>query len=412
VGGQADVLVVGAGSFGLNTADHLVEMGLTVRVVERDRIAGATSTCGAGFVGTWGSGMVHGLGAPEVELELYGVDFYSKLHDERPSFPLRGAGMLYFATDRRGWETRLAPIAESTLVPGAEVLGPQACAERGMILDADHVSGGVYHPQPVQVGASGAVRALGERLRDRGVPIQERTAVTDLIVEGGRIVGVQTEAGRILADRVVLATAVWTNLLLRGHAPPLPYAPLGAVRITTEPLGVSGHMPMLMVPEVGGWIREEAGGLRWGAPYLGNHRRALLEVDPPERFSEMPTDWIGELEALRGRLGKAIPPLADYKEWTYAEGFPCYSPDRLPLLGPVPGIEGLFVVAADAEMGVTHGPGFGRELARLVAGQPTGPGIAERYRVDRFGPELADPTRIADDLRSRREELDRVALQG
>ncbi|MGH2937688.1 MAG: NAD(P)/FAD-dependent oxidoreductase [Solirubrobacterales bacterium] len=408
---NVDVLVVGAGSFGLNTAHHLVEAGLTVHVLERDRIAAATSTCGAGFVGTWAAGMVHGLDAPEVEMELYGADFYSRLHEERPTFALRKAGMLYYATDQEGWDTRLRPIAESTLVPGAEVLDAKGCAERGMVLDADHILGGVYHPQPIQVVAAEAIRVLGESLRDRGVEIRERTAVTDLIVEGGRIVGVETEAGRTMADRVVLTTAVWTNLLLRGHAAPLPYAPLGAIRITTEPLGLPEEMPMLMVPEVDAWIREEAGGFRWGGRYLGDHRMSLLDRDPPERFSELPTDWIGEMETLRRRLAKSIPPLAGYKDWTYAEGFPCYTPDKRPLLGPIPEIEGLFVIAGDGEMGITHGPGFGRELARQVAGLPTGPGIAERYRPDRFGSEYGSPRQVADELRRRREELDEMALE-
>jgi glycine/D-amino acid oxidase-like deaminating enzyme len=43
---------------GVSCAHHLHERGATVRLVERDGIAQATTTCAAGFIAFWGGGWV------------------------------------------------------------------------------------------------------------------------------------------------------------------------------------------------------------------------------------------------------------------------------------------------------------------------------------------------------------------
>lgn len=73
-------------------------------------------------------------------------------------------------------------------------------------------------------------------------------------------------------------------------------------------LAIPSTMPMLMA-QVGAWIREEHGGLRWGCLYQGAHRDALLDIAPPERVEEMPMDGLHETEEVGRQLSKAIPVL-------------------------------------------------------------------------------------------------------
>jgi glycine/D-amino acid oxidase-like deaminating enzyme len=406
---EVDVLVVGGGSFGLNTANHLNQLGVEVRVVERDRLAGATTTCGAGFIAYFAGGMVADWGPEEVALEGYAIDYYTKLYEERGGYSFLNPGMLFIATSQAAWDSRLQPIVDyAENIPGAEVLDAESAAKRGEVVDPEHIVGGVYHPQPIQMIAGDALRALGERLREEGVQVDERLEVTDLIVDDGRIRGVETEDGPIRARRVVLATAMWTNTLLRGHADPVAYAPLGVVRINTEPLGLPETMPMIMVPEEDVWIRQEKGALRYGCRYGGNHRDALLDHDPPERLREMPTDGIRAVEKIAAQLSAAVPPLGRYEEFSYIEGYPCYTPDKLPILGPIESVEGLYVLTGDGETGITHGPGFGRELARMIAGEA--PEIdVDRYRPDRFGAGWPTARAVADEIRGRRPQFEQVA---
>ncbi|MGH2937847.1 MAG: NAD(P)/FAD-dependent oxidoreductase [Solirubrobacterales bacterium] len=403
---EVDVLIVGGGSFGLNTANHLNQLGIETRVVERDRLAGATTTCGAGFVGFFSAGLAANWGPEEVALESYAIDYYTHLYEKIGGYSFRNPGMLFLATNQEAWSGRMKPIIDyAEKIPGAEVLDPAGVAKRGEIVDADHVVGGVYHPQAIQMVTGEALLALGERLREEGVQVDERLEVSGLDVSDGRIRGVETEDGPIRARRVVLATAMWTNTLLRGHADPVANAPLGVVRINTEPLGLPETMPMIMVPEEDVWIRQEAGALRFGARYGGNHRDAMLDIDPPAQIKEMPMDGIRQVEKIAEQLAPAIPPLRQYKEFDYIEGYPCYTPDQLPILGPIDGVEGLYVFTGDAECGITHGPGGGRELARMLAGEPAEIDIT-RYRPNRFDQVWPSARGVAEELRSRRPEIE------
>lgn len=389
---QPEVIVIGAGAFGLSAAHHLAERGMRVLVLERDRIAGATSTCGAGFIGMWGCGMVPELGENELHAERYGGRFYSELHHRRPQFSLREAGMLFIGLDQAGYERFIQPIADCDTIEGMEVLDAAATAERGQILDGGHVYGSVFHPGIVQVVARDAIRALGAELRDGGrVEIREHTPVTGLDVRDGRIRGVRTETETIECPRVVLATAMWTNGLLAGHATALAYAPMGALRITTGPLGIPPTMPMLMVTQVGVWIREEQGGLRWGCLYQGAHRDALLDVEPPERIEEMPMDGLRATEAVGHELARAIPVLGRYTDFSYRDGYPCYTPDKASLFGPVPEVDGLWAITGDTENGITHAPGYGRALAQMLTGESPELDV-DRYRLDRFRDTMPAPT--------------------
>jgi len=62
------------------------------------------------------------------------------------------------------------------------------------------------------------------------------------------------------------------------------------------------------------------------------------------------------------------------------------TPDRTFLAGPVPGADGLYVIAGDNEMGVTHGPGLGRLMAEVIDAGGSDWVDASRYRLDRFEP--------------------------
>jgi sarcosine oxidase subunit beta len=365
---------------------------MRVLLLERDRIAAATSACGAGFIGLWGCGMVPELGENELAAERYGTRFYTELHRRRPQFSFRAAGMLFIGLDRDGYDRFIQPIADCDTIEGMEVLDAEQTAERGQILDVEHVYGGVYHPGIIQVVARDAIRALGAELRDGGdVEIREHTPVASLDVRDGRIAGVHTEGETIACPRVVLATAMWTNGLLAEHAAPLAYAPMGALRITTGPIGIPPTMPMLMVTQVGAWIREEQGGLRWGCLYRGAHRDALLDVAPPERVEEMPMDGLRETEAVGRALSKAIPALGRYTDFSYRDGYPCYTPDKASLFGAVPEVDGLWAITGDAESGITHAPGYGRALAQSIVGE-TPELDMDRYRLDRFRDTMPRPS--------------------
>jgi glycine/D-amino acid oxidase-like deaminating enzyme len=211
---------------------------------------------------------------------------------------------------------------------------------------------------------------------------------------------VATEQGDIDTDTVVVATALWSNALLRTIDTRLPYAPLGAMRVTTEPIGVPGTCPMLFFPEQShAWLREERGGLLFGGALGGSFRDALLGVEsPPDRLEQAPEDGVTQTRRLGEALGAMLPVLSQYRDFNTAWGTPCYTTDGRALLGGVPGYDGLYVMTGDNEAGITHAPGFGRAMAELITTGNPFVDIAA-FEVGRFGDTFASEVEVATAMR-------------
>lgn len=392
---SADVIVVGGGIFGAAAALHLVMEGAgDVLLLERDRVGQATSAAGAGFIDPWAAGSNPHLGPEELAVEKYGLQFYAQLMQDHPEVAYLRNGCLWVATDEEQW-SRLTPILDYPSVP-TEVLEPNDIATVTEVVNAEAVVRGVFHPGSGQVSAAGATRALAAEFRRSGGRLEERRPVESLVVEDDRVVGVQTAIGRVLSDRVVLAAGAWSNELLAPNAVFLPMVPLVVSRIVTEPLDVPESTPPLFVPgvaegedEVGYlYLRGEQSRLLWGAHYLSPPRTLFVDAPVAERFDQLPLDGIEELKRAAQRAASVVPLLGRYRSVTVAHGAPCYTADNRSLIGAVPELEGLFVLAGCNEMGVTHAPGFGKVTAELIVSGTSSLTSVSAWRPDRFDGEL------------------------
>ncbi len=381
---NCDVIVIGAGVLGCSVALHLLdEGGGDVVVLERDGAGQATSAAGAGFIGPWSGSWDPRCGEEELAVERYGLEYYAALHEDGHEFGYRANGNLYLAGSEKQWE---AQCSRALAASGAQQLTAAEVAEiTGGVVAESGVFAGVWHPSGGQVSAAAATRVMSELYRQRGGRLETRLPVRRLLVADGRAQGVETTRGTIRADRVVLAAGAWTNALLRPLDVFLPIAPLVASRVVTEPLDVPPTMPTIMIGEIPFYVREERGGLLWGSKFTAAPRRAFVDRDPPERFDQLPLDGYLEMGEALAPATAFVPRLADAQSATVAFGAPTYTPDGRSCVGPVPGVEGLYVVGGCNEAGVTHAPGFGRVLAELIVSGAPRLCSLDALALDRFG---------------------------
>lgn len=75
------------------------------------------------------------------------------------------------------------------------------------------------------------------------------------------------------------------------------------------------------------------------------------------------------------------------------------TPDARPLLGPVPGLDGLIVAAGFSGMGFKIAPAVGESIAGLIAGPPPGSVDVAPFRPSRFdeGTPIEAPNPYSDD---------------
>ncbi|MBN9622883.1 MAG: FAD-binding oxidoreductase, partial [Actinobacteria bacterium] len=219
---ETKVVVVGGGVLGTSAAIHLLRAGVGhVTLVERDGVAQGTSGAGAGFVAPWSLGSPDECGAEEAALADYAIDFYRELNAARPEAPYRQRGCLWMAQTERDW-----PSVERRHTEGpadSRIVEPEEIEKlTGGVVRAAGILRGVYHPSSAQISAERATRALAALFAAEGGTLRERTPVRGLVVEDGRIAGVDTAHGRIEADRVVIAAGAWTNAVLAELGQSLP----------------------------------------------------------------------------------------------------------------------------------------------------------------------------------------------
>lgn len=243
-------------------------------------------------------------------------------------------------------------------------LGPAGSAQRFERLSADELRA----LEPAVAGdIVGGVIAHGERrvrpellsaglqraLVARGVEVLERTPVARLARDGAAW-RVQGPGGAWRADAVILASGVESARLLAGHGVRLPIAAAKGYSRTYAPDPTGPRRPLYLedqkvsVSVYDGGVRI-SGTLELGARDLSISARRLAAITaatqralPGWRMPDAPRDWAG-MRSL--------------------------SPDGLPYIGAVPGLDGLHLATAHATLGITLGPVTGQLLAdRLLDG--------------------------------------------
>jgi sarcosine oxidase subunit beta len=370
----ADAVVVGGGTVGGWCAYFLRRSGLErVVVVEKDRLGQGASSRAAGIVRSQGGTRW------AVELAEWTRRFYLSQQAELgvdSGFTRQGYFLPCFtAADVAAAETRLEMQHAAGLdvqwldSAGADLVNPTMAP--GCTLGGTYFDGDGYITPPRNVLAYAVAMALV------GVEVREDTAFTGLRVESGRVTRVETSAGPIATNRVVLTGG--PKLAAIGALAGI-RIPVGGVRhqvAVTEPHPdfEPSRMPMVFDLVAGLYWRPEEGGLLFGMSNPDEPEGKAREVDVPY------------LEKMRQRLAELVPAtegLGLRRTWAATIDF---TPDHLPILGPAITDDGPIdgvTVAAPGGHGMMWGPGVARAAADLaLTGTTTVTDCAE-LGLDRF----------------------------
>jgi sarcosine oxidase subunit beta len=352
----ADVVIVGAGIVGASIAWHLARSGCRdVLLLEREAHQGRGSTGKSmGGVRAQFSTDVN------IRLSLYSIPFYARFEDET-GHPCgyRPHGYLFVATSARHLDylqanhvrQRALGLREVTLLAPRDVCGilPQ--------IHADDIVGGSYCPTDGFVDPYSVMTGFTQSAVDFGVRLRKRTTVQAIEVSGGRVIGVRTREGRIASRNVVLAAGAWAAPLAKTAGVDLPVAPHRRMLVPTEPFaGLPGRLPMVIDMGTGFHFRPEGRG------YL------LAWEDSTEPPCNEPVFDRRFVERVLAKAAERVPVFADLavnpaKGWA---GLYEMSPDKHGILGPVSGVDGLWLANGFSGHGVMHAPATGRILADLI----------------------------------------------
>jgi len=389
---RADLVVIGAGTIG-GWASWFARSDGAARVVvlERGLTGMGASSRAAGIVRAQGGTLT------TVALGRWSVDFYNRqqaLIGTDSGF--RELGYLILAVtdqEERAGRERVAMQQAAGLT--VRWLSAGEASDLIPTLSGDGHRGGSFLETDGYVDPHRNVRAYSLAIQAVGVDLRERTAFTGLVTSPGdggvrRVVAVETSAGRIETDRVILTGGPSLRAVGRVAGVRIP---AGAVRHTVcvlEPHAAFAVQRQPMVFDIGEglyWRLEEDGILfGWSNP-----------DDPPGVARSV--DW-AFYERMRARLDELVPAtrgLGIRKIWAATIDF---TPDHLPILGPgllADGtrIDGLTIASASGH-GMMWGPGVARVAADLALRGTTELTDVSELGLDRFDAEgrsrlAADP---------------------
>jgi sarcosine oxidase subunit beta len=351
------VIVVGGGLMGLSAAFHMrrADRQARVTVLERARVGDAASSASAAGVRAMGRDPAERAIALESLGRWPGLD-----RELEAKTGYRRGGGLRIALDDAGWSEARAAVGEQR-ADGVPVELVDAGTAHGLApgLSPD-CRGGVHCPIDGQAEAVATVHAWATAARRVGARIEEGVGADALVIEASRVVAVvRSDGARLPCDTVLVAGGAWTALLLAKIGVRLPLRGRGLQMLLTD------VAPARLAPVVGCFGRPlSLKQLADGAYLIGGGWPARVPDEAVNRWEVVDDSVRGSLEIARA----VYPPLgarAVARSWAGIEAF---TPDDLPVLGPVPGIDGLLVAAGFSGHGFALVPTVGDVLARLALG--------------------------------------------
>jgi len=368
------IVVVGGGLMGLSAAFHLrrADPGARVAVLERDHVGAAASGASAAGV------RVLGRDRAERPLALASLARWPELDRElEATTGYRRGGGLRAALDATAWDAAPAWLAEQR-ADGVPVELVDAAAARklapGIALSC---AGAVYCAIDGQADAMATVRAFAAAAKRVGARLEEGVGARGLVIEHGRVVAVERgDGGREGCDVAILTGGAWTATLLSAAGVRLAIETRALQMLLTEPA------PAALTPVVSAFDRKlSLKQLDDGAYLIGGGWPARITDHGANRYEMLDESVKGSLETARA-VYPALTGRALARRWAGLEAF---TSDDLPVIGPVPGIEGLLVAVGFSGHGFALSPVIGDLLARLASGREAdlGSGLTFRHLPER-----------------------------
>ena len=359
---SADVVVIGAGVVGCSVAWYLAREGVKVTLLEREAIGSGASAHATGSLSLLGAEFSPGASFqmarasyaefPQIVRELESATGIDLLYQRRPSLRLalddEEADLI---KDLMVWQQ---PHVSMHWIDAQEVRSIEPRLSHSIV-------GAVYEHESAQLDSYRFNLALARGAELKGASILYRE-VTGLIASGSQISGVRTASGDVHCGTVVVASGTWSRAFTPWLGFPVPVRPMKGERLLLnypgEPLPV-----LISSPKRGHMISRTDGFTSVGS--TGGRDYDQKELFWGEEFDRQPTST-ARLELLQ-RAVDVFPDLERAELVQQLAGSRPLSPDSKPIVGPVPGLEGVLLATGHTTKGIHLGPITGRIITDYIS---------------------------------------------
>ena len=365
-----DAIVIGGGVIGVSIAFHLSKRGKHVLLIEKnDLAAGASGSCDQQIILQSKNPGVH------LKLALLSAELYQDLEQEldhdieyKPS-----GGMILIETqeEMQVMQDFVARQRETGLQ--VDIL-PREDAVKLQPGLAEHIVGATYSPQDAEVNPLEVTLAFAKAAKKLGTEVLLETEVIGLTINGDCVEGVITEKSTFYADTVINAAGAWAPEIGRMVGLNIPITPRRGQIAITEPCAPFLKKVMLSAqyivakyhPEILKNAPSRAMQLGVGLA-LSQTQKGNILIGATREFVGYDTtvSYDGMREILKNAT-RLVPSLKQMNLIRVMAGLRPYTPDGLPLLGWVEGLEGFFMAAGHEGDGIALSPVTGKLISELI----------------------------------------------
>jgi len=375
-----DVIVIGGGVIGTSVAYHLARLGAKrVLLLERQTIGAGTTSQSSGILRT------HYSVRENVELARRSWnafnDFAAYLQDEEASCGLVKCGYLISAAEGDKLEPLRASLQQQQ-EQGVRVdyLDRRAAAALLPIASFDDAALIGFEPDAGFADAYLVAMSFAKGARRGGVKVKEGVAVERLVMEGSRVVGVATSAGAFACDTLVSTQNIWTTELGAWVHTGMPVVPERHAVLALECPAAPYTYAMPVFKDLSSpgmlYCRSYGGKQMLVSEGLVGEKLAVLDAEQ----GDVPLDYVAEIGAQVAGRFPSYEEAGLASSWT---GVYDVTPDWNPVLGRLPGVDGLVMGFGFSGHGFKLSPTVGLVLAQEALGLPTEVSLAP-YSIERF----------------------------
>ena len=383
-----DHIIIGGGVLGLSIAYYFARDSRdSVLVLERNELAGSASSKAAGLV------LQASSKPPNTPLAKLTREIVPQLEEETGDpVGFHDVGSIRIAaSDARVEELKsVEQNASGNDIPFVH-LSHEEARRKAEWLDVTTSNRITFFPGDGYVDPYLLGHAYGRAARNRGVQIRTRTAVNDMMIDSGAVVGVRCSSGEVSGGSIIDAAGAWASVISAQAGYPLPMTPTRShYWITAADKVYGGEFPVVLLPDCQAYMRPEVGGM-----IIGVQEKSSATFDardlPDDINTFSPTQGEEHWDVIGGAM-EAIsvffPAVMEAEFSHYVSGLSTYTPDGKILLGAIPGVRNFFTAAGCCGNGIALSAGIGSAISALVRNEQPAFDIAP-FAPDRFG--LVDP---------------------
>jgi glycine/D-amino acid oxidase-like deaminating enzyme len=344
---------------------QLASRGARVVVLERERLGNGSTGRAAGLLGQLRGNVEH------TRMLIDGVQIVRRLEKTAgvEIFVQTGSMRIAETPERAAEIVALVEMGKS-IGFGIDRLSTADVARRLPYMRTDDVIEACYCPTDGHIQPAELVSAYLKVGRERGVVYKTQTPVTDILVDGGRVRGVNAVDGQYHAPVVVNAGGPWSYLNAEMAEAVLPTAAIGHYYLTTRPdpaHPVDRHSPAVRDRHLRLYTRPEGGGLIVGIydaePELHDMRRLPADFDMSRMKAARDSIQVARLlEAANERF----PWINERTAMSITTGIMTFTPDARPFCGKMPDVDGLYHCSGFSGHGIVQSPAIGLIMSQLI----------------------------------------------